>query len=54
LIQLEKLSELDKVAIWDYIQSLFALGEKIKKENKKIFEEYEKLYSTNYFKINSF
>ena len=54
MIQLEKLSQLDKVAIWDYIQSLFALGEKIKKENKKIFEEYEKLYSTNYFKINSF
>jgi hypothetical protein len=51
-IQLEKLSELDKIAIWDYIQSLFALGEKIKKENKKIFEDYEKLYSTNYFKLN--
>jgi hypothetical protein len=51
-IQLEKLSELDKIAIWDYIQSLFALGEKLKKENKKIFEDYEKLYSTNYFKLN--
>ena len=54
LIQLEKLSDLDKKAIWDYIQSLFAVGEIIKKENKKLFEDYEKLYSTNFFKLNSF
>ena len=54
LIQLEKLSELDKNAIWQYIQSLFAIGEKIKKDNKKIFEDCEKLYLTNYFKLNSF
>jgi hypothetical protein len=54
LINLEKLSDLEKAAIWDYIQSLFVVGENIKKQNKKIFDEYEKLYSTNNFKINSF
>ena len=54
MMELEKLSELDKAAIWEYIQSLFALGEIIKKQNKTIFDEYENLYSTNYFKINSF
>ena len=46
LINLEKLSNSEKAAIWDYIQSLFVLGENIKKQNKKIFDDYEKNYTS--------
>lgn len=55
LINLNVLTPLDKKAIWDYIQSLFVLGEIIITKNKQLFEEYEKSYSLDILKkLNSF
>ena len=55
LINLDVLTPLDKKAIWDYIQSLFVLGEIIITKYKKIFDEYEKSFSLDILKkLNSF
>ena len=37
-----------KTAIWDYIQSLFVLGEIIINKNKETFERYNILYISDY------
>jgi len=37
-----------KKAIWDYIQSLFVLGEIIVNKNKDLFSKYNDMYSSNY------
>tara|TARA_B100000963_G_scaffold361686_1_gene398704 strand:+ start:1351 stop:1827 length:477 start_codon:yes stop_codon:yes gene_type:complete len=54
------LDEVSKTAIWDYIQSLFVLGEIIVNKNKALFDRYNKLYIDDYknevdsIKSNSF
>lgn len=40
----DKLSDNTKTAIWDYIQSLFVLGEIIVNKDSKTFEKYNKMY----------
>jgi len=37
-----------KKAIWDYVQSLFVLGEIIVNNNKELFDKYNKLYASDY------
>jgi len=39
-----QLSDTTKTAIWDYIQSLFVLGEIIVNKDSKTFEKYNKMY----------
>jgi hypothetical protein len=45
-----ELSDSTKKAVWDYIQSLFVLGEIIVGKNKDIFDKYNKLYVSDYKK----
>lgn len=45
-----ELSPSTKKAIWDYIQSLFVLGEMIINKDEKSFEKYNKLYASDYKK----
>lgn len=44
------LSPSTKTAIWDYIQSLFVLGEIIVNKNKEMFKKYNTFYVTDYKK----
>ena len=44
------LSKSTKTAIWDYIQSLFVLGEIIVNKNKEIFDKYNSFYASDYKK----
>jgi hypothetical protein len=37
-----------KKAIWDYIQSLFVLGEIIINNNEELFNKYNKMYASDY------
>tara|TARA_Y100001970_G_C14228241_1_gene856983 strand:+ start:2293 stop:2784 length:492 start_codon:yes stop_codon:yes gene_type:complete len=37
-----------KTAIWDYIQSLYVLGEIIVNKNKEVFDRYNILYVSDY------
>tara|TARA_B110000858_G_C17661117_1_gene407316 strand:+ start:207 stop:692 length:486 start_codon:yes stop_codon:yes gene_type:complete len=37
-----------KKAIWDYIQSLFVLGEIIVNKNKTLFDKYNSVYASDY------
>jgi hypothetical protein len=37
-----------KKAIWDYIQSLFVLGEIIVNKNKTLFDKYNNMYASDY------
>lgn len=46
----EELSAATKKAVWDYIQSLFVLGEIIVGKNKELFDKYNSLYVTDYKK----
>ena len=39
-----------KKAVWDYVQSLFVLGEIIVGKNKELFDKYNSLYVTDYKK----
>tara|TARA_B100000035_G_C20983352_1_gene546561 strand:+ start:393 stop:875 length:483 start_codon:yes stop_codon:yes gene_type:complete len=43
-----ELSEKTKTAVWDYIQSLFVLGEIIITKNPESFSKYNSLYLSNY------
>ena len=45
-----ELSISTKKAIWDYIQSLFVLGEIIVNKNKELFAKYSSLYVSDYKK----
>ena len=45
-----KLSKNTKKAVWDYIQSLFVLGEIIINNNNDLFNKYNNLYLTDYKK----
>lgn len=42
------LTDITKTAIWDYIQSLYVLGEIIVNDNADMFKKYNSLYSTDY------
>jgi len=42
------LSPVTKKAIWDYIQSLFVLGEIVVNSNSELFNKYNSLYMTEY------
>ena len=42
------LSSTTQKAIWDYIQSLFVLGEIIVNKDKELFDKYNKLYISDY------
>jgi hypothetical protein len=42
------LTPITKKAIWDYIQSLFVLGEIIVNCNSEIFDKYNSFYTTHY------
>lgn len=44
------LSKTTKKAVWDYIQSLFVLGEIIVNNNSELFDKYNSLYLTDYKK----
>ena len=44
------LSSSTKKAVWDYIQSLFVLGEIIINNNNELFNKYNSLYITDYKK----
>lgn len=44
----KNLSNKTKTAIWDYIQSLFVLGEIIINKNKETFQRYNVLYISDY------
>jgi hypothetical protein len=44
----KELSIATKKAIWDYIQSLFVLGEIIVNKDKKQFDKYNSLYLSDY------
>lgn len=44
----KELSIATKKAIWDYIQSLFVLGEIIVNKDKKQFDKYNSLYLSEY------
>jgi hypothetical protein len=37
-----------KKAIWDYVQSLFVLGEIVVNNNKELFDKYNELYASDY------
>ena len=43
-----ELEEPTKRAIWDYIQSLFVLGEIIVTKNKALFDKYNEMYAEDY------
>jgi hypothetical protein len=43
-----ELTPITKKAIWDYIQSLFVLGEIIVNNNKEMFDKYNSLYISDY------
>ena len=45
-----ELSKTTKKAVWDYIQSLFVLGEIIINNNNDLFNKYNNLYLTDYKK----
>lgn len=45
-----ELTKSTKKAVWDYIQSLFVLGEIIIKNNSELFDKYNGLYITDYKK----
>jgi hypothetical protein len=45
-----ELSQTTKKAVWDYIQSLFVLGEIIVNNNSELFNKYTSLYLTDYKK----
>jgi hypothetical protein len=36
--------------VWDYVQSLFVLGEIIVGKNKDLFDKYNSLYASDYKK----
>tara|TARA_B100000575_G_C23061676_1_gene611229 strand:- start:4 stop:489 length:486 start_codon:yes stop_codon:yes gene_type:complete len=44
------LTSTTKKAVWDYIQSLFVLGEIIVGNNKELFDKYNSLYISDYKK----
>jgi hypothetical protein len=44
----KELSPATKKAIWDYIQSLFVLGEIIVNKDKKQFDKYNSMYVSEY------
>lgn len=44
------LTSATKKAVWDYIQSLFVLGEIIVGKNKELFDKYNSLYASDYKK----
>ena len=44
----KELSTATKKAIWDYIQSLFVLGEIIVNKDKKQFDKYNSIYLSEY------
>ncbi len=44
------LSSSTKKAVWDYVQSLFVLGEIIVGNNKELFDKYNSLYVSDYKK----
>jgi len=46
----DTLTPITKKAIWDYIQSLFVLGEIIVNENTALFDKYNSSYTTDYKK----
>jgi hypothetical protein len=46
----DELSKPTKKAVWDYIQSLFVLGEIIINNNSELFTKYSNLYLTDYKK----
>ena len=46
----DMLSKNTKKAIWDYVQSLFILGEIIINNNSDLFDKYNSLYLTDYKK----
>ena len=39
-----------KKSVWDYVQSLFVLGEIIVGKNKELFDKYNSLYASDYKK----
>jgi hypothetical protein len=43
-----ELSASTKKAIWDYIQSLFILGEIIVNKDKELFNKYNNMYASDY------
>jgi hypothetical protein len=43
-----ELTSTTKKAIWDYIQSLFVLGEIIINKNKTLFDKYNNMYASDY------
>tara|TARA_B110001450_G_scaffold254272_1_gene279299 strand:+ start:4738 stop:5223 length:486 start_codon:yes stop_codon:yes gene_type:complete len=43
-----ELTQPTKKAIWDYIQSLFVLGEIIVNKNKDLFNKYNTMYAADY------
>ena len=45
-----ELSTKTKKAVWDYIQSLFVLGEIITNNNNELFNKYSSLYLSDYKK----
>ncbi len=46
----DELSKSTKKAIWDYVQSLFVLGEIIIDNNNELFNKYNSMYLTDYKK----
>ena len=44
----DTLTPITKKAIWDYIQSLFVLGEIIVNENPEMFKKYNSVYISDY------
>ncbi len=44
----DQLTPSTKKAIWDYIQSLFILGEIIVNKNKELFNKYNSMYASDY------
>ena len=45
-----ELSASTKKAVWDYVQSLFVLGEIIVNKNSDMFKKYNSLYVSDYKK----
>jgi hypothetical protein len=43
-----ELTSTTKKAIWDYIQSLFVLGEIIVNKDKTLFDKYNNMYASDY------
>lgn len=44
----DELTHSTKKAIWDYIQSLFVLGEIIVNKDKSLFDKYNNMYAADY------